>query len=491
MLRRASILLAVVAALAASIPGGADHNADQHSPNLERITTFDDKGTYSSGTDIAFWENLAVFGNQDPGGFRLIDISNPVEPTLVSNFVCAGGQSDVSIWEDLVFVSIDGGRTGPECEAEAAGDTDEILGTAWAGIRVVSIADPRAPVQVAAVDTDCGSHTHTLVPDTANDRVLIYVQSYPLTEETVDCNPITHRKISVIEVPLDAPEKAAVVSTPSVSPAVGCHDVTVFMERKLAAAACITESQMWDISDPENPIILSHIINPLVTIHHGTGFAWDGNTMVLADELAGAITAAGCLSGGAAPLGALWFYDVSDPSSPVETGSFVIPRLEASITCTAHNFNVIPLRDGRDVLVTAWYEGGTAVVDFTDPASPQEIAHYLPLEGEPGISWSSYFYDGYIYANNLGSRGVDVLRLNESFLAASVPLGRMNAQAQEQLPGPGPAPPAPGPPPPLPKPTVLGGRQLAGTGVGSWLWPGVALVLAAAAAGSVLRRSGA
>ena len=76
---------------------------------------------------------------------------------------------------------------------------------------------------IAAVDTECGSHTHTLVPDLPNERLLLYVQSYPLTNHAVDCNPISHQKISVIEVPLTAPATAKVIATPSVSPAM---DVT-------------------------------------------------------------------------------------------------------------------------------------------------------------------------------------------------------------------------------------------------------------------------
>ncbi len=483
-----------VLALAASLvlPAAAEHNGDVHSPNMSLVAHFDHEQTWQAGTDIAFWGDLAVFGNLDPGGFRLMNISNPSRPRLLSTFVCVGSQSDVSMWGDLVFVSVDVAHQGDDCLAPESFAPDAVLGQAWEGVRVVSIAERAKPKQIAAIDTECGSHTHSLVPDLANNRVFLYVLSYPLTNQFLDCNWVSHRKISVIEVPLDAPEKARVVSTPSVSPAVGCHDVTAFLDRKIAAAACLSESQIWDISDPVNPVVIAHITNPFTNVHHSAGFSWDGNTMVLGDELGGAAVAPGCLGLGL-PLGALWFYDVTDPTSPVERGSFNLPRDSTDFICTAHNFNVIPLADDRDVLVSAWYDGGTTVVDFTDPTNPIEIGYYLP---EGGSSWSSYFYNGYIYANNLGSRGLDVFKLDERFLERRIPLPHLNAQTQERLPaatgaGSGATPPPAVSPPPAQGPEVLSGKtgNLPGTGVAPGGWPALALVLGAAVVAIRLRRA--
>jgi hypothetical protein len=54
-----------------------------------------------------------------------------------------------------------------------------------------------------------------------------------------------------------------------------------------------------------------------------------------------------------------------------------------------------------------WYYGGTSVVDFTNPTQPQEVAFYdfTPTSGQ---SWSSYWYNGRIYSNDM-NRGVDAL----------------------------------------------------------------------------------
>jgi hypothetical protein len=426
-------------------PTAAGSAADLHSPNMFLLANWDDAGTYRQGSDIAFWGERAVLGNYGaPGGFRVMDISNPAAPAEVGQLVCPGSQADVSIWKTLVFVSVDSPRSAPECGAGGAPTTQFTAGLAYEGIRIVSIADPANPQQIAFVNTDCGSHTHTLVPDTANDRVLIYVLSYPLGTPATNCSVVTHRKISVIEVPLRNPAAARVVATPDVSPAIGCHDVTVLVQRKLAAAACITESQMWDISDPVHPRIVSHIVNPATNIHHSTTFSWDGNTMVLGDELGGALATPGCVDGDPhLPLGALWFYDVANPAAPTLRGSYSIPQQEISIFCTAHNFNAVPLKSGRDVLVSAWYNGGTTVIDFTNPTSPEQLGFYIGKEPKISAAWSSHWYRGFIYANNFDedvnslsaqSRGFDVMAIGDRELKKAVKLSRLNPQTMEPLP---------------------------------------------------------
>ena len=41
-------------------------------------------------------------------------------------------------------------------------------------MHIIDISDPKNPDVIAFVDTPCGSHTETLVPDLANNRLLVY-----------------------------------------------------------------------------------------------------------------------------------------------------------------------------------------------------------------------------------------------------------------------------------------------------------------------------
>lgn len=457
-----AVALAAVVLSVGVAPASANHGTAQHSANMQLVANYSENGAYHQGSDLAFWGDRMVAGtlHAGSGGFRLLDISNPRSPRLVSHFVCPGSQSDVSIWRDLVFLSVDGMRAagndvnggGPrraeDCGAPAASADQIASGAGWEGVRIVSISNPSQPAQVAAVRTDCGSHTHTIVPDEARDRILIYVLSYPLGNQPPNCSVGTHRKISVIEVPIGSPDRARVIGTPDVSPAIGCHDVTVNLVRKIAGAACISESQMWDISDPARPRIITHIVEPRINIHHSSFFSWDGNTMVLGDELGGAALSPGCIAPGNNQFvtGGLWFYDVKDPARPTLRGAYKIPQQLATTICTAHLFNAVPLRSEKDILVSSWYTGATTVLDFTDPTNARQIAYYIPNErttpdegSTEAIAWSSYWYNGYVFSNNYEettprSRGIDVFSVDHPDLRDEIPLPRLNPQVQEALP---------------------------------------------------------
>lgn len=101
----------------------------------------------------------------------------------------------------------------------------------------------------------------------------------------------------------------------------------------------------------------------------------------------------------------------------------------------AHNGSLIPVK-GRDIMVQAWYQGGTSVFDFTDSANPVEIAHFdrgaiSDTELVLGGSWSSYWYNGRIYSSDI-TRGLDVFTLNDPLVkkAKKVRMSVFNAQSQ-------------------------------------------------------------
>jgi hypothetical protein len=109
--------------------------------------------------------------------------------------------------------------------------------------------------------------------------------------------------------------------------------------------------------------------------------------------------------------------------------SYMIPRSQTQY-CSVHNANFIPVT-GRYLLVSAWYWGGTSIIDLTNPASPHEIAYYQATSPHAD-TWSSYWYNGKIYANDI-TRGLDVI----NWLAPRRPYGQswthLNAQTQEDL----------------------------------------------------------
>ncbi|MGH8939677.1 MAG: LVIVD repeat-containing protein, partial [Actinomycetes bacterium] len=391
---------------------------DGYSRDMHLLGTSEHTGGVNS--DLAFKGDLVFAGHY--GGFRVIDVSEPGAPVEMADVHCPGPQGDVSVHGDLLFLSVDTPQSEPGCDSHNATATTPGM---FEGVRIFDISDPAAPELVKTVQTDCGSHTHTLLPDPANDRLLVYVASYPLSRSGIgpDCQAPFNR-ISVIEVPDGDVAAAHVAAEPEVTgqpfgasfgvpPFFACHDITVLVPKRTAAAACLSEGQLWDISDPLAPRITDHVDTPDVDIWHSSAFTHDGKVVVFGDEYFGAPKE---------PFGSLWFYDVADPSTA--RSHLRIPRDEPS---TYHNFNVVPVRD-RYVLVSSAYGSGTSVVDFTDVAAPKEIGHYDMRSNQ----WSTYFYNGLVVANDI-SRGVDVLRFSDRAFAGATKLPHLNPQTQEVL----------------------------------------------------------
>lgn len=461
-MRRSRILVGLLAVAALMVPTAASaHDPDDDHPgwygpspegqsgNMHLLATSERTKPLSTyrNSDLAFWGRVAFAGHYE--GFRTLDLSDPENPVVLADVACPGAQHDVSVWRNLLFLSVDSPRTKPECDGVAT--TGGAPG--FEGIRIFDVSNPASPAYVGAVATDCGSHTHTLVPDTANGRVLLYVASYPASAFGTSpygnsCQRLNpdgsqgHSKISIVGVPLAEPQNAQVVAEPAVElqdyrgiPGYrGCHDISVFMEIERAAAACMGEGQIWDISDPASPRTIARIQNPNIEFWHSSSFTWDGKLVLFGDE-AGGGTSPRCRTQDAPTLGAMWFYDLAsldtlDPTVvEAPLGSFKINRVQGDqANCTTHNFNVIPV-NGRYVAVSAYYAGGTSVIDFTDPSRAYEAAY---LDPHGANTWSSYWYNGFIVTND-GGRGSDVMLLSDQLRAGAGKLPYLNPQTQEQL----------------------------------------------------------
>ena len=422
---RLGYLFVLACAAAILLPGAAV--ADDHSPNMTLDYALNDFTSGRTHSDLAFWGNIAVAGNYD--GFRVF---NTDTHQVITNYLCRGPQNDVSLWEHngqlLLFQSVDTPQRNGEqvCSQNRASDTTA-CGPAksrnlvcFEGIRIFDLTDPANPVYIKSVYTDCGSHTHTLVPDPANNRLLIYVSSYPGSSGPRCRSPF--RKFSIIGVPLDAPQTSRVISQPTLIGGVpGCHDMTAFLAIHKMAAMCATEGQLWDITDPANPDTAHplEIDDPGVNYWHSAEFTWDGLYVVTDDE---------SFTGTCQPSGdgKIRIWRVSDGHL---MSSFMIPRPQGSIYCSVHNGNIIPIA-GRYILVAAWYGGGTSVVDFTDPSAPTEIGYYVATTGRRADTWSSYWYNGKIYTNDI-ARGQDVFNLD---ITGDIQTwGHLNPQTQEDL----------------------------------------------------------
>src|SRR5689334_18678771 len=123
-----------------------------------------------SNSDLAFQGNHLIQGNYH--GFNTYDIENGKNPKLLASVVCPGGQGDVSVRGNLLFMSVEQTRGRVDCGTE--GVTETVSSERFRGIRIFDISNLSKPKQVAAIQTCRGSHTHTLV-DSMTDKDNLYV----------------------------------------------------------------------------------------------------------------------------------------------------------------------------------------------------------------------------------------------------------------------------------------------------------------------------
>jgi hypothetical protein len=451
--RRALTLLgAAVALVMAGIPAqAADIPAPGEivmSPNITHVTNVPKPEALSDiHTDMAFQGNYAYVGNYS--GFSIYDIKNPKKTSLVSSVICPGGQMDVSVYGNLLFGSVDSSRNNDSCESTSQSAT---LKDSWEGMRIFDISDKANPRYIKSIETFCGSHTHTLVPGKNGKDVYVYVSSYNPADRFPDCQP-PHDLISIIKVPLGDPTAASVIATPNLFPeggfpgvpgsypdgkaaTDGCHDITAYPEKGVAAGACMGEGILMDIRDPAAPKVTATVKDETnFAFWHSATFNNDGSKVIFTDELGGG-GAATCNPEIGPTRGANAYYDIVG-GQMVFKGYFKIGRHQDSTeNCVAHNGSLIPVK-GKDIMVQAWYQGGISVVDFTDSANAHEIAYFErgPDDTVPPLSggfWSAYYYNGYIYGSDF-NLGLDVLKINDprTNQAKSVKFDDLNAQTQE------------------------------------------------------------
>ena len=410
--------------------------------NIPKQGAFAPEGAFNS--DLAFKGNYAFAGNYE--GFMVYDIRKPTQPKVVAQVLCPGSQNDISVWRNLLILSVDSSRSDDSCASTGLSATNK---EAWEGIRVFDITDPAAPEYVAAVETACGSHTHTLAPDQRGRNLYVYVSSYNPNVAFPDCQP-PHDRISIVQVPQGAPETASLAATPVLFPdggmppggysreTTGCHDITAYPQRNIAAGACMGNGILMDITDRKNPVVTEEVSDTEnFAFWHSATFSNDGRKVVFTDELGGG-GGPTCNPTVGPNRGANGIYDIVDGNLEFRS-YYKIGRTQTNTeNCVAHNGSLVPVQ-GSDLMVQAWYQGGISVYDFSDSSNPQEIAWFDrgPLSEERlilGGSWSAYWYNGYIYSNDI-QKGLDVLKLDDPRVKKTQRMDVFNPQSQPSFNG--------------------------------------------------------
>ena len=377
-----SVRSVAVALIVAALGVGSLLPAHAGEPGLTLVKSF----SYSSGLDIdAVGDRLYALASGADAGLKVFDVAG--KPREIAHVDCPNAASDVAaVRGGLVAVSFQL-STGSSCAG----------GLGLGGVQVLEVSDPKRPRYLDDVALPEGVHTITAYPG----RDLVFAS--PGGAEIHAANQGLEQIIDVSD-----PENVEVVATyrPETLP-FGCHDL-VFKEigaRVVGFCPGMGGTEIWDATDPLAPKKIGSMLLPAAQLPHSVSVNSNATLAVVGEE---AWAAHECTAG--APVGGLWVYDISVLEEPVLLGRFRAARgrlpagTEHVAPCTAHNFEFIP---GTDLLVSAWYTGGTSLIDFSEPAQPVERASYAP----GGSATSAYWHNGRIYVADF-ERGLDVLRLD-------------------------------------------------------------------------------
>ncbi|MEO8030393.1 MAG: hypothetical protein ABI765_06075, partial [Gemmatimonadota bacterium] len=283
-------------------------NAQEASWNLKVLskTPPSEKFMGITNSDLSFRGSYAIQGSYD--GYQVWDITNPSAPTLKTAYVCPASQSDVSVYQNLLFVSSEGNSGRLDCGTQGVHDT--VSTERVRGLRIFDATDISNPKYIANVQTCRGSHTHTVVEDPNDkDNVYVYISGSAgvrSPNELAGCSRLAPDqdsssalfRIEVIKVPLAHPEQAAVVSSPRIfnglvaPPRHGEAPEDVARAKKAAADARAKGGYTATI-DGSEMVIPDGFINPMldsvVKARGGSGGPTTADSAALREALPGIV----------------------------------------------------------------------------------------------------------------------------------------------------------------------------------------------------------
>jgi choice-of-anchor B domain-containing protein len=261
----------------------------------------------------------ALLGNHyGDGHMYVVDVSQPATPVVAAAIQVPS--FDMKTWGHYAYTVTGGGDYG-----------------GMEG-RIVDLSDPTAPTVAGAFPS-----SHNLFID---DQGYMYLEFPGLRIFDLRADPLAPRLVWE--------------STPS-----GGHDATVVGDR-LYDAAGRGATNMYDVSDRANPILLGSIIHPAIGYHHNAWPSHDGNYLFVTNEFA---------TGNAADV-TVW--DVRQVDDPIEVASITHPASKV------HNVAVV-----GNLAFMSYYAAGFRVFDVSVPEQPSLVYQH---DTSPDVG------DGYVGA---------------------------------------------------------------------------------------------
>jgi hypothetical protein len=395
---RKSVCFAIACLFATSLAPAS--GAEAKYEKSDNVTLIDDIA-YDGGTELATDGKYVYSGElngaapspsrgtkPDEGGLHIFDVSGKA-PKEVGFAHCPGNDNDVEVVRPGIVIM---GFSSNMCAPEAGN-----------GFMVFDVSNPKRIRKIGSVMT---GKTHTLKPFPGGRYV--YTAGGGLTGGA-NAGPAI--------VDLKDPTKPKVVATYDTY-TLDCHDISFFVNKETALGFCAGavgsgQVQIWDVSDPLAPTLLSEIVNPAMQYTHYAVASSDGKYVAIDDE---AFAAHDCTTG-QSPTGRVWIYAISNPMVPIPVGSMAAPRGGGGTYngignyagwveswCLSHGLDWMP---GTHNLAVTWFVGGWSVLTLDQNGAPTEVAYF---KAEDSTTYSALWSNGMLFTNDM-TRGLDAFKI--------------------------------------------------------------------------------
>jgi hypothetical protein len=311
-----------------------------------------------------------------PHGTTIVDVADPKNPRVIHHIPIPEGwhSHKVRVANGLMVIN-----------QEKFGQGNEDFG---AGFAVYDIANPAAPKFLSKYRMG-GKGVHRFEFDgryaymAATDDG--FVGHFPVTYDLID--PTRPVEVGRWWVPGQHVAAGEVDAMPQGWPFPRCHHPMRLGDR-LHVSYWHHGLYILDIADMAKPKPIAHV-NTSRAFPHPTHTCMPvpypvkgRRIMIVADEDVAKLYPS-------AP-GFLWFYDITDETTPIPISTFQVPGLDSdgspqpAMTGCHQPSEVFR----GTILPCAWFAMGLRIVDFADPFAPKEVAHYVP-DPAPGVDRAS------------------------------------------------------------------------------------------------------
>lgn len=265
------------------------------------------KGAIFLADDYAYFAHSSF-------GLRIFDMSDPTDMTLVGEVDLEGSPSKIVVRDDLAYIA-------------------NAWGEPHGGLDIIDVSNPMAPTVVGHLN---GYAVHIGV-----------IRDHVYLSGSAD---------GLVVVDAQSPDNPQAVAT---MPLPGFLDEVTIQDGYAYTGS--NGFRVFDVSDPSYPVQVGY---------HETA----GSLVGLAGDYAPYILKT--MTGS----NYVHIMDISDPTAPSPIGSYFTPAMTYDLDVA-----------GNYAFVACWWDG-LRIIDFSNPASPQMVAHVLGWENDQSIPGEEYCF---------------------------------------------------------------------------------------------------